>query len=102
MNELQQRLEVIQLCETLAIDERDLVERCLDLGYEELAAEDKGQIRRLLNRQSASHFGALQRYRERRAAQRGPIGQPTNLSARRAGRSRLSGRDRSQQPITSS
>ena len=67
MDEMTQRLEELLLCESLSPDDHDLIERCLEEGYAELAEDDKSTIRRLLNRSAASLGStALQRWRERR------------------------------------
>ncbi len=66
MNDMNLALETLLLCQSIGGDERDIVERALDEGYDSLAAEDKSKVRRLLNRQSAGGGGALRRYRQRR------------------------------------
>lgn len=84
MDEMQSNLEELLLCSSLSIDQHDLIERCLDEGYDSLSAEDKSTIRRLLNRRAASlGSSALQRWRARRDAQRA-AGKPPG---RRAGKS---------------
>lgn len=53
MDDLYETLEQMQLCESLSDEERDLVERCLDEGYEALDAGDKSTLRRCVNRHAA-------------------------------------------------
>ncbi len=86
MQDLISALERLLLCESLTNAQRDVAERCLDEGYEPLSAEDKSQIRRMLNRQAASPGGALKRWRERKqqeAARKHPHEQPTTRASRR-------------------
>ena len=66
MQDLVDALERLQLCESLSKSHRDLIECCLDEGYETLSLDDKSTIRRLLNQQAAGHTGALKRWRERK------------------------------------
>ncbi len=67
MEDMIASLEELMLCSSLTMEQHDLIERCLDEGYDNLSQEDKSSIRRLLNRRAASlGSSALQRWRERR------------------------------------
>lgn len=70
--EIDRTLEELLLCGDLDDDQHDLIERCLDQGYLQLASPDKAQVRRLLNQHGSGSKprspggSALQRWRERR------------------------------------
>lgn len=72
--EIDRTLEELLLCGDLDDDQHELIERCLDQGYLQLASPDKAQVRRLLNQHGSGSKprspsgSALQRWRQRRQA----------------------------------